>query len=159
MKRYLNSVLLAGWLGGSLTLGAAQASAHDGGAWSPAVLAGASYVILPPRIEGNSKVLNAQQRQVILKSMRQDLAQAIKRRYPRATVVAEAGSGEAVKVTPVVEAPRALLPWTKLMVRLVFELRNGEHVVLKNQFNLLTLWRQQDNAARYVYDKMVKDLP
>lgn len=122
-------------------------------------MAGAQYIILPPRIEGKPEGLTAQQRTIVLKSMRHDLAGSLKRRYPKATVVTTPEGRDVIRVTPVVQAPKVLLPWGRLDLKLIFERKNGQQLLVKEQFTLLSLWRQQDDAAKYAYDKLINRLP
>lgn len=143
-------------------LGAASAgvpAAPPSSSWSAGALGGATYVILDPRIEGNPNLLNPEQRAGILGAMRRDSGSAIKRRYPGATVVTDAGTPGAIRVTPVLVAPGALVPWAKLGARLDFDLPGGERVSLNDSFGLLTLWQQQAQAANYVYNQLVQRLP
>ncbi|WP_081909036.1 hypothetical protein [Deinococcus sp. YIM 77859] len=127
--------------------------------WSAAVLARATYVILPPRIEGNVNLVTGEQRTAILEAMRRDSARAIKRRYPQATIATDPQTPDAVKVTPVLTAPQALVPWAKLTAHLYFDLGDGQRVAVNDQFGLLTLWQQQADAANYVYDRLAQKLP
>ncbi|WP_246580493.1 hypothetical protein [Deinococcus aestuarii] len=143
-------------------LGAAPAGAtppQPAPAWSARTLSTATYVILDPRLEGNPNVLDAGQRAGVLGAMRRDAASAIKRRYPGATVAADPGTPGAIRVTPVLVAPGALVPWAKLSARLVFDLPGGERVSLDDSFGLLTLWQQQAEAANYIYGELIKRLP
>ncbi|WP_102125011.1 hypothetical protein [Deinococcus planocerae] len=138
---------------------AGTAPAQPGPAWNAARLSTATYVILDPRIEGNPNVLNPEQRAGILGAMRRDTGGAIKRRYPGATVAADPATPGAVRVTPVLVAPGALVPWAKLSARLDFDLPGGERVSLNDSFGLLVLWQYQAEAANYVYGELVKRLP
>lgn len=138
----------------------AQAGAPSAAStWSAAVLANAKYVILAPRIEGNPNLVTGEQRAAILDAMKRDSAGAIKRRYPNATIVTDPQTPDAVKVTPVLTAPKALVPWAKLTAHLYFDLGEGQRVAVNDQFGLLTLWQHQGDAANYVYDRLAGKLP
>lgn len=159
MHRIPAASLLAALLGASLSARAATTPASPSPTWTATTLATARYVILDPRIEGNPNLLNSEQRVGILAAMRRDSAGAIKRRYPRATIVADAGTPGVIRVTPVLVTPNALVPWAKLTARLQFDLGGGQLVTLDDQFGLLTLWQQQGQAANYTYDRLVQRMP
>lgn len=157
MNKPLTAFLLAALLG--VPVQAAAPAQPPGLTWTASTLASARYVILDPRIEGNPSLVSGEQRAGILAAMRRDSAGAIKRRYPNATIVSDPQTPGAVRVTPVLVTPRALVPWAKLTARLQFDLGGGQQVNLDNQFGLLTLWQQQADAANYLYDELVKKLP
>lgn len=132
--------------------------------WSADRLSRAQYVILAPRIEGDPKILKGEQWAGILGAMRRDSGGAIKRRYPGATILTGesdpgGGAAGAIRVTPVLVAPSALVPWAKVSARLDFDLPAGGRVSLNDSFGLLTLWQQQGEAANYVYDALARRLP
>jgi len=163
MQRLLSPVLLTALLGAALPLASAQ-DVPTGAAWNAPALAGARYVILPPRIEGNAGLIDEAQRARFLIEMRRTSELALKRRYPKATVLPDAQTPEAqapgvVKVTPVVVAPTSLTPWAKLSASLHFELSGGQRVELKNEFGLLTLWQHQDHFMEYLYGEVAAQLP
>lgn len=146
----------------ALLLGLAAApawAAAPSAAWTADQLSRAQYVILDPRIEGNPKLLSGEQWTGIVGAMRRDSGSAIKRRYPRATIVTGEATPQTIRVTPVLVAPGALVPWAKLSARLDFDLPDGERVSLNETFGLLTLWQQQAQAANYVYNELAKRLP
>lgn len=126
--------------------------------WSAASLAQASYAVQEPVWQGNTNLVSAEQRSGILRALKNDAAGALKRRYPAATIVA-AGTPGAIKVTPVLTAPQALVPWAKLSLNLNFELPSGAAQNVGESFGLLTLWQQGPEAANFAYDQMVKRLP
>lgn len=157
MKRRLTLPLLLSVA--ALFLPAQAGAPSPASTWNAAVLASAKYVILPPRIEGNVNLVTEEQRAAILDAMRRDAAAAIKRRYPKATFVTDPQTPDAIKVTPVLTAPKALVPWAKLTAHLYFDLGDGGRVAVNDQFGLLTLWQQQADAANYVYDRLAGKLP
>ncbi|SEJ68437.1 hypothetical protein SAMN04488058_11445 [Deinococcus reticulitermitis] len=126
--------------------------------WTNAALATASYALHEPVWEGGTGLVSEEQRQGILRAMKNDSGQAITRRYPAVRWVAP-GTPGAVKVTPVIVAPGALLPWATLGVRLDLELPTGSRVSLRENFSLLTLWQQGPQAANYAYDQLARQLP
>ncbi|EYB68365.1 hypothetical protein DEIPH_ctg025orf0248 [Deinococcus phoenicis] len=157
MNKGLKAGLLTTLLGGTALPALAQGT--PSGAWTSPALATAKYVILDPRIEGNPNIVNAEQRAGILAAMKRDSAGAIRRRYPGATVMTGGQAAGAIRVTPVLVTPDALVPWAKLTARLDFDLASGQRVTLGDQFGLLTLWQHQADAATYLYGELVKQLP
>ncbi|WP_027461301.1 hypothetical protein [Deinococcus murrayi] len=137
----------------------APARAQAATAWSAQSLATARFVILPPQIQGNPNLISAEQQAALLAAMSRDSAGALKRRYPGASIVADARAPGVIKVSPVLVAPNALVPWAKLTARLDFELPEGQRVTVQDHFGLLTLWQQQHEAANFVYDQLVRRLP
>lgn len=113
---------------------------------------------MEPVWQGNPNLVSAEQRAGIVTALKNDAAGAIKRRYPAATIV-NADTPGAIKVTPTLQAPGALMPWAKLGLSLSFELPGGAKQTLNESFGLLTLWQQGPEAANYAYDQMVKRLP
>lgn len=126
--------------------------------WDQTSLSRASYAIQEPVWQGSTSLVSAEQRSGILQALKNDAAGALKRRYPAATIVAADAPG-AVKVTPVLTAPQALVPWAKLGLSLNLQLPGGPTQTLTESFGLLTLWQQGPEAANYAYDQMVKKLP
>ena len=159
MHRLLTAPLLTGLLGVAVPAQATAPTQPPVPTWTASTLSSAKYVILAPRIEGNPNLVSGEQRAGILAAMKRDSAGAIKRRYPNATIVTDAEVPGVVRVTPVLVAPNALLPWAKLTARLHFDLGGGKQVTLDDQFGLLTLWQQQADAANYLYNELVKKLP
>lgn len=141
----------------------AQAQAPAGpfpAAWNSAGLSTATFVILEPQLVGPN-LLGGSDQGSVLAAMRRDSAGALKRRYPRATVVLtqDAARAQAIRVTPVLKTPGALLPWLKLTARLDFALPGGEQVSVAQDFGLLTVWQHQAEAANFVYDQLAQRLP
>ncbi|MFD1730110.1 hypothetical protein ACFSC4_01735 [Deinococcus malanensis] len=112
----------------TLTLGVAlSASAQQGTppSWNAQRLSSATYLILDPEIRGNPNLISGDQRQGVLKAMRKDSGDAIKRRYPKATITTDPKAAGVIRVSPELVAPGALLPWGKLTARLTFALPEG----------------------------------
>lgn len=127
-------------------------------AWTSARLSTATYVILDPQMTGPS-LLGGSDQGSVLAAMRRDSAGALKRRYPGATISRDAASPQAIRVTPVLQTPSALLPWLKLTARLDFALPGGEQVSVAQEFGLLSVWQHQAEAANFVYDQLAQRLP
>ena len=126
--------------------------------WTAQALGNASYAISEPVWEGSTSLVSAEQRAGIVAALRRDSEGALKRRYPQATFV-PAGTPGAVKVTPAIVAPGALVPWAKMTVRLDVELPSGNRASLGESFGLLTLWQQGAEAANYAFDQLARQLP
>ncbi len=95
----------------------------------------------------------------VLAAMRRDAGGALKRRYPGATISRDLASPQAIRVTPVLQTPSALLPWLKLTARLDFALPEGERVSVGQEFNLWSVYQHQAEAANFVYDQLTQRLP
>lgn len=128
-------------------------------AWTHDRLSQATFVIADPEIRGNAGLVNDSQRAGILKAMRKDSGDALKRRYPRAVLATGSGTTAAIRVTPVMEAPSALRPWSALTASLTFDLPEGATVIVKQRFSVLTLWQQGSGAANYAFDQIARRLP
>lgn len=138
-----------------LALGPAQVP----GGWTRQRLSQATYLILPPQIQGNQALISPEQRGGVLRAMHKDSGDALRRRYPDVKITRDAAASGAIRVTPVLTAPAALVPWAKLKVSLTFDLPGGGQVVLGETTSLLTLVRQGPNAANYAFDQIARRLP
>ncbi|UBV43145.1 hypothetical protein LAJ19_02675 [Deinococcus taeanensis] len=139
-----------------LALGAAAQAAPA--SWTAQRLSTATYVILDPVIEGNQKLVSADQRRSILDAMVRDSGGALKRRYPQATISA-GPSARAIQVRPVFVAPSALVPWNKLGARLEFSTPDGQKVTLSESFGISVLLRYRAEFVNYMYDQLAQRLP
>ncbi|CAM3673493.1 hypothetical protein [Deinococcus frigens] len=126
--------------------------------WTTARLATATYVILDPQMTGPSLIGGSDQSSV-LAAMRRDSGGALKRRYPGATISADAANPQAIRVTPVLKTPSALLPWLKLTARLDFALPEGERISVGQDFTLWDVYQHRAEAANFVYDQLAQRLP
>ncbi|MBB6017486.1 hypothetical protein [Deinococcus radiopugnans] len=126
--------------------------------WSSARLSSATYVILDPQLVGPN-LLGGSDQTSVLAAMRRDAGGALKRRYPGATISRDAASPQAIRVTPVLQTPGALLPWLKLTARLDFALPGGERVSVGQEFSLWSVYQHQSEAANFVYDQLALRLP
>ncbi|MFC4427517.1 hypothetical protein [Deinococcus navajonensis] len=137
----------------------ASAQQNVPASWNAQRLSAATYVILDPEIQGNPNLITGEQRAGVLRAMRKDSGDAIKRRYPNATITTDASAPNVIRVSPVLVAPAALLPWSKLTARLTFALPEGSRVVMNEQHTLLTVWQHQTDAANFVFDRLAQKLP
>lgn len=141
------------------SVGSAQSAGPVPGGWTHQVLAQATYVILPPQIRGNQALISPEQRVGVLRAMRKDSGDALRRRYPGGRITQDETSPGAIRVTPILTSPAALAPWAKLTVSLSFDLPAGGVVVMNQPFGLMTLWKQGPNAANYAFDQIARRLP
>lgn len=150
------TALVPAFVLGSLAVAAAQTPVPAN--WTNARLSTATYVILDPQMLGPS-LLGGGDQTSVLDAMRRDSGNALKRRYPGAAISEDAGNPQAIRVTPVLVTPSALLPWLKLTARLEFALPEGNRVIVGQDFGLLTVWQHQSEAANFVYDQLAQRLP
>lgn len=148
--------LAAVTLGVALTAGAQQGLPVN---WTAQRLSTATYVILAPEIRGNPNLISPEQRAGVLRAMRKDSGDAIKRHYPGATITTDTSAQNVIRVSPALVAPGVLLPWAKLTARLTFALPEGSRVVVNEQHALLTVWQHQTDAANFVFDRLAQQLP
>ena len=127
-------------------------------AWNKARLSTATFVILDPQMVGPN-LLGGSDQTSVLAAMRRDAAGALKRRYPGATIGKDMASPQAIRVTPVLQTPGALLPWLKLTARLDFALPEGERISVEQEFTLWSVYQHQAEAANFVYDQLAQRLP
>ncbi|PNY83083.1 hypothetical protein CVO96_14325 [Deinococcus koreensis] len=116
-------------------------------------------MILPPQIQGNQALISPEQRQGVLRAMHKDSGDALRRRYPEITLTQDQAASGAIRVTPILTSPAALVPWAKLNVSLTFDLPGGGQMVMRETTSLLTLVRQGPNAANYAFDQIARRLP
>lgn len=157
--RPLSAAAALALLGLTAALAQTSAPATLPAAWTHERLSQATFVIADPEIRGNAGLVNDSQRAGILKAMRKDSGDALKRRYPQAVLSSGAVSSNAIRVTPVMEAPAALRPWSNLTASLTFDLPEGSTVVVKQRFSLLTLWQRGSGAANFAFDQIANRLP
>ncbi|MFC6591002.1 hypothetical protein ACFP81_02470 [Deinococcus lacus] len=117
--------------------------------------ANATYVIMTPRIEGNTNLVSGGDLQTVLAAMQRDSAGAIKRRFPAATISETAGPN-VVKVTPTLVAPSALVPWAKVSARLDFDLPSGQRVSVSDTYSVIALYEHRADAANFLFDQLMK---
>lgn len=127
-------------------------------AWTGARLSTATYVILDPQMVGPN-LLGGSDQASVLDAMRRDSGNALKRRYPGAKISTDATTAGAIRVTPVLNTPSALLPWLKLTARLDLTLPEGEKVSVGQEFTLWDVYQHRAEAANFVYDQLAQRLP
>ncbi|QFP78295.1 hypothetical protein DAAJ005_08250 [Deinococcus sp. AJ005] len=115
-------------------------------------------MILNPQMVGPN-LLGGSDQASVLDAMRRDSGNALKRRYPGATISTDAISAGAIHVTPVLNTPSALLPWLKLTARLDLTLPEGDRVSVGQEFTLWDVYQHRAEAANYVYDQLAQRLP
>lgn len=141
-----------------LVLAQAQTAPALPAAWNSARLATATYVILTPQMVGPN-LLGGSDQASVLDAMRRDSGNALKRRYPGATISTDAATAGAIRVTPVLNTPTALLPWLKLTARLDLALPEGDKVSVGQEFTLWDVYQYRAEAANFVYDQLAQRLP
>lgn len=139
--------------------GAAPAASAAADLMTRARLAQATYVIQAPEIRGNPNLLNGEQRETILRAMKTDSGAAIKRRYPQATITTDGATPNAIRVTPILITPGALLPWLSMGAQLQLDFPEGRRVILSESHSVLTVYQHQADAANFVFDSLSKKLP
>ncbi|MDP9763211.1 hypothetical protein [Deinococcus enclensis] len=139
--------------------GAAPAASAAADLMTRARLAQATYVIQAPEIRGNPNLLNGEQRETILRAMKTDSGAAIKRRYPQATITTDGATPNAIRVTPILITPGALLPWLSMGAQLQLDFPEGRRVILSESHSVLTVYQHQADAANFVFDSLSQKLP
>ena len=152
----VQKTLLAATALGLAAAASAQALSSD---WDNVNPATATYVILAPRVNGNRSLVSAGDYNTVLRALVNDSAGAIKRRYPNATIGTDAKAAGAVLVTPVLNAPSALVPWAKLSVAMNLRLPSGQTLNLSRGFGVLEVYNHRADAANYMFDELTKQLP
>lgn len=153
------TIILASLLGTALAATNQKPALPAG--WQNARLATATYLILDPQVSGNVGLISGGDQQTVLRAMKKDSGDAIQRRYPKATIVRAPAQAkaDAIRVTPAMTAPPALLPWSKLNVNMILNFPEGGQVNLTQQFSVLELWQHRSDAANYAYDQLALRLP
>ena len=128
------------------------------GLWTRAGLQDATYVVLAPSLEGNPAALSADQQKSVLSAMQRDLQGAMRRRYPGAKFVTDAGTPGVISLRPVLVVPASLLPWNHFQARVELSQSAGRAVITDN-FGVLEVYNHQSDAANYLFDQLVKKLP
>jgi len=134
----------------------AQATAQP--AWTRASLQSATYMVLPPALEGTPGTLSADQQKSVLTAMQHDLQGAVTRKYPNAKFVTDAGTPGVITLRPVLKVPGALLPWYSFQARVELS-QSGNNAVIQDTFGVLEVYSHQADAANYLFDKLLTKLP
>lgn len=159
MKKTPFLVLTAATLVATATAQATVQTPATPASWNNATLSQATYVVLDGKVEGNPNLVSKAEMDNILASLKRDSAGAIKRRYPNAVIATDLNTPGAIKVTPTLVTPNALVPWASLSAKLDLDLPEGSHVTLVNNFSVLTLWQKGYDAANYAYDQLALKMP
>ncbi len=138
---------------------AEAASSVASGPLSRERLQTATYVILPPVVQGNASLIGGSDMQAVLGAMSRDSQGALHRRYPGAHFTTDANMPGVVRVTPQMQAPSALVPWANIGARWVFQAQGAPDLVLQQNFSLWTVYLHRAEAANFVFDQLAQRLP
>jgi len=138
---------------------AEAASSVASGPLSRERLQTATYVILPPVVQGNASLIGGSDMQAVLGAMSRDSRGALHRRYPGAHFTTDANMPGVVRVTPQMQAPGALVPWANIGARWVFQAQGAPDLVLQQNFSLWTVYLHRAEAANFVFDQLAQRLP
>ncbi|WP_161881607.1 hypothetical protein [Deinococcus alpinitundrae] len=119
----------------------------------------ATYIILPPVVQGNASLIGGSDMQSVLGAMSRDSQGALHRRYPGAHFTTDASMPGVVRVTPQMQAPSALVPWANIGARWVFQAQGAPDLVLQQNFSLWTVYLHRAEAANFVFDQLAQRLP
>lgn len=119
----------------------------------------ATYVILPPVIQGNASLIGGSDMKEVLGAMSRDSQGALQRRYPGAHFTTDANVPNVVRVTPQMQAPSALVPWANVGARWVLQSQGSPDLVLQQDFSLWTVYLHRAEAANFVFDQLAQRLP
>ena len=122
-------------------------------------LQGATFVILTPVIQGNFSLVGGSDQAAIVAAMMRDSAGALKRHYPNAKFASDPALPGAVRVTPQMLAPSALVPWATIGARWVIQAQGAPDLVLHQNFSLWTVYLHRAEAANFVFDQLAQRLP
>ncbi len=115
---------------------------------------------MPPQVQGNTNIVSADQLKEIVAAMSRDSINALKRRYPAAQVSQDVNAANVVRVTPVMVAPNALVPWASVQGQLILQDSvTGQQLVSRGSYGLLDVYNHRADAANYVFDQLVQQLP
>lgn len=138
---------------------AKAASSVASGPLSRERLQTATYIILPPVVQGNASLIGGSDMQAVLGAMSRDSQGALHRRYPSARFTTDANLPGVVRVTPQMQAPGALVPWANIGARWVFQAQGTPDLVLQQNFSLWTVYLHRADAANFVFDQLAQRLP
>lgn len=118
-----------------------------------------TYLVLEPKMEGNTSFIKKKDLPVILKALRGDSQKAIQKRYPKAKFVTDAKTPNVIKVLPIMHIPQAFAPWSKVKVGLHLQLASGKRARVIQSLNIVTVANQGPEAANYAFEQVAKKLP
>lgn len=122
-------------------------------------LQNATYVILPPVIQGNASLIGGNDLKEVLGAMSRDSQGALKRRYPGARFTADANTPGVIRVSPQMQAPSALVPWASIGARWILQSPGAPDLVLQQDFSLWSVYTHRADAANFVFDQLAQRLP
>ncbi|WP_164473360.1 hypothetical protein [Deinococcus psychrotolerans] len=122
-------------------------------------LQNATYVILPPVIQGNASLIGGSDLKEVLGAMSRDSQGALKRHYPGASFTTDVNAPNVIRVSPQMQAPGALVPWANIGARWVIQAQGAPDLVLQQDFSLWSVYTHRADAANFVFDQLAQRLP
>lgn len=150
-------VLFGAACGTALLGGVGQANASSA-TWSNVHLSQAQYVVTAAKVHGSPSSVSNEQIKSVVRAMKNDAAGALKRRYPKATIL-NTTTSQAIVVTPALFVPSGLWPWSTVELHMTFRMPTGKQYRLRQKFGVLELWNHSYNAANFAFDELAKRLP
>lgn len=135
---------------------AAPAPANPAQLWTQASLQAATYVVLPPTLDGNLGLLSPDQQASVLAAMGRDLQGAMMRKYPAAHFVTDAATPGVIALHPVLTVPGSFFGSFQAKLELS---QKGSNAVVQSTFGVLEVYAHQADAANYVFDRLAVKLP
>ncbi len=124
--------------------------------WTQASLKAATYVVLPPTLDGNLGLLSPDQQTSVLAAMGRDLQGAMLRKYPAARFVTDAATPGVIALHPVLTVPGSFFGSFQAKLELS---QKGSNAVVQSTFGVLEVYAHQADAANYVFDRLAVKLP
>lgn len=124
--------------------------------WTQVSLQAATYVVLPPTLDGNLGLLSPDQQKSVLAAMGRDLQGAMLRKYPAAHFVTDVATPGVIALHPVLTVPGSFFGSFQAKLELS---RSGSSAVVQSTFGVLEVYAHQADAANYVFDRLAVKLP
>ena len=124
--------------------------------WTHTSLQAATYVVLPPTLNGNLGLLSPDQQKSVLAAMGRDLQGAMLRKYPAAHFVTDVATPGVIALHPVLTVPGSFFGSFQAKLELS---RSGSNAVVQSTFGVLEVYAHQADAANYVFDRLAVKLP
>ena len=124
--------------------------------WTQVSLQAATYVVLPPTLDGNLGLLSPDQQKSVLAAMGRDLQGAMLRKYPAARFVTDAATPGVIALHPVLTVPGSFFGSFQAKLELS---QSGSNAVVQSTFGVLEVYAHQADAANYVFDRLAVKLP
>lgn len=128
------------------------------GSASASVLDAPSFAVQPGRIEGNAGLIGAADQETVLRALVNDFSTELKAIRPSAGLTTAAPSENDVAVTPILIAPDALLPWSKVSAALEFRHPDGRTERFVRSYGLLEVYNHRDKAANYLFAGLLDEM-